>query len=33
MNLTDEDYRLNTVSPYYELPRERVFYAQLRLRF
>ena len=33
LNLTDEDYRLNPVSPYYELPRERVFYAQLRLRF
>jgi tetratricopeptide (TPR) repeat protein len=33
MNLTDEDYRLNPISPYYEMPRERVFYAQLRLRF
>ena len=33
MNLTGEDYRLNPISPYYEMPRERVFYAQLRFRF
>jgi Tfp pilus assembly protein PilF len=33
LNLADADYRLNPISPHDELPRERVFYAQLRLRF
>jgi len=33
LNLTGEDYRLNPVTPYTELPRERVFYARLRFRF
>ncbi len=28
-----EDYRLNPVTPYQELPRERVVYARLRFRF
>jgi len=33
LNATDEDYRLNPVTPHAELPRERVFYARLRFRF
>lgn len=33
LNLTGEDYRLNPISLYPELPRERVFYTRLRLRF
>lgn len=33
LNLTGEDYRLNPISLYPELPRERVFYARVRLRF
>ncbi len=33
LNLTDEDYRLNPVTPYSELPRERVLMARLRLKF
>ena len=33
MNLLGEDYHLNPVTPYTELPRERVFFAQLRFRF
>jgi outer membrane receptor protein involved in Fe transport len=33
LNLTGEDYRLNPINLYSELPRERVFYARLRLRF
>jgi len=31
LNLADEDYRLNPVNPYVDLPRERLFYARLRL--
>jgi hypothetical protein len=33
MNLLGEDYHLNPVTPYAELPREQVFYARLRFRF
>ena len=33
LNLTGENYHLNPVNLYTELPRERVFYASLRLRF
>jgi hypothetical protein len=33
LNLAADDYRLNPISSYDEMPRERVFYAQLRLRF
>jgi outer membrane receptor protein involved in Fe transport len=33
LNLTGEDYRLNPVTPYNELPRERVFMARLRVKF
>jgi hypothetical protein len=33
LNLTGEDYRLNPINLYAELPRERVFYVRLRLRF
>ena len=33
LNMTDEDYRLNPVTPYNELPRERVFLARLRFKF
>jgi len=33
LNATDEDYRLNPVTPYYELPRETIFFARLRFRF
>jgi hypothetical protein len=33
LNLMDEDYRLNPVTPYNELPRERVFLARLRFKF
>ena len=31
LNLADEDYRLNPLNPYVDLPRERLFYARLRL--
>lgn len=33
LNATGENYRLNPVTPYAELPREAVFYARLRFRF
>jgi hypothetical protein len=33
LNVTGEDYHLNPVTPYAELPREAVFYARLRFRF
>lgn len=33
LNLTDQDYRLNPLTAYTELPRERLFYARLRLNF
>ena len=33
LNATDEDYRLNPVTAYAELPRKAVFYARLRFRF
>jgi len=33
LNITDEDYRLNPLNVYAELPRERVFAARLRLNF
>jgi tetratricopeptide (TPR) repeat protein len=33
LNLTGTDYHLNPINLYEELPRERVFYARLRLRF
>lgn len=33
LNLTGEDYRLNPLTPYTELPRERVFLARLRFNF
>ena len=33
LNITDEDYRLNPLNIYAELPRERVFAARLRLNF
>ena len=33
MNLTDQDYRLNPLNFYQELPRERTFYAALKLDF
>jgi predicted Zn-dependent protease len=33
MNLADQDYHLNPVTPIAELPRERVFFTRLRLRF
>ena len=33
LNLTDQDYHLTPLTPYNELPRERVFYARLRLNF
>lgn len=33
LNITDEDYRLNPLNIYTELPRERVFAARLRLNF
>jgi hypothetical protein len=33
LNITDEDYRLNPLNAYAELPRERVFAARLRLNF
>jgi tetratricopeptide (TPR) repeat protein len=32
-NLTDQDYRLNPLTPYLEPPRERTFFASLRLSF
>jgi hypothetical protein len=33
LNLTGDDYHLNPINLYQELPRERVFYARLRFRF
>ncbi len=33
LNLTDQDYRLNPLTPYNELPRERVFAARFSFRF
>jgi len=33
LNATGEDYRLNPVTPYAELPREAAFYTRLRFRF
>ncbi len=32
LNLTDTDYKLNPLTYYSELPRERVFYARLDFR-
>jgi 5'-methylthioadenosine phosphorylase len=31
LNLTGEDYRLNPLNPYSELPRERLFYLRLKV--
>ena len=33
LNITDEDYRLNPLTLYSELPRERTFYASFRFYF
>ena len=33
LNIADQDYRLNPLTLYNELPRERTFYCRLRLRF
>jgi len=33
LNLTDEDYQLNPLTPYAEMPRERAFQLRLELRF
>ena len=33
LNVTDQDYRLTPLSPYNELPRERMFYARFRFNF
>ena len=33
LNVTDEDYRLNPLNVYTELPRERVFTARLLINF
>jgi hypothetical protein len=33
LNLTDQDYRLNSLTPYADLPRERTFAVRLRLNF
>lgn len=33
LNVTDEDYRLNSLTPFFELPRERVWAGQVRLSF
>lgn len=33
LNLTDADYRLNPLTPYRQLPRERVYQVQLDFRF
>ena len=33
LNLAGSVYHLNPLNPYYELPRERVFFARLRLNF
>jgi hypothetical protein len=33
LNLADQDYRLNPLTVYSELPRERVFFARLSFRF
>ena len=33
LNLTDQDYRLNPLNTYLELPRERTFFASLFFRF
>lgn len=31
LNATGQDYRLNPLNPYFELPRERLFYARLKI--
>lgn len=33
LNITDQDYKLNPLNPYNELPRERTFAVRLRLNF
>lgn len=33
LNLTDQDYRLNSLTPYPDLPRERVWMGRVRLTF
>ncbi|MFO1513772.1 MAG: hypothetical protein U1F83_12790 [Verrucomicrobiota bacterium] len=33
LNLTDTDYHLNPLNAYTELPRERVFFARLKINF
>lgn len=33
LNITDQDYQLNPLTPYQELPRERTFVARLKLSF
>jgi outer membrane receptor protein involved in Fe transport len=33
MNLTDQDYRLNPLTPYAEMPRERVFVGRVKFQF
>jgi hypothetical protein len=33
LNLADQDYKLNPITLYQELPRERTFVARLRLNF
>ena len=33
LNVTGEDYRLNSLTPFRDLPRERVWTARLRLNF
>jgi hypothetical protein len=33
LNVTDQDYRLNSLTPYPDLPRERVWYGRFRWNF
>jgi hypothetical protein len=33
LNITDEDYRLNPLTPYLDRPRQRTLYARLRFNF
>jgi outer membrane receptor protein involved in Fe transport len=33
LNLTDQDYRINPLTPYQELPRDRTFVVRLRINF
>ncbi len=33
LNLTDQDYKLNPLNPYNELPRDRTLAARVRLNF